>query len=198
MEWYEPEVQLLERKLRINPPPPHGIAFYGSSSVRLWETLHHDFPELPIYNLGFGGSTLAACVHFFERLVVPCKPGTLVFYAGDNDLGDGQPPQHVQRSFRHLKQQVRTHLGNTRFVFLSIKPSPARWALRERILRANALIQAELADWPNAQYVNLYHAMLGADGTPRPELFAADGLHLSPEGYRVWRDELRNGAYIVA
>ena len=68
----------------------------------------------------------------------------------------------------------------------ALSPSPARWPIRERIRQANQLVQAEFADWPSAHYIDIYPHMLGADGTPRPELFADDGLHLSAEGYRVW------------
>ena len=32
---------------------------------------------------------------------------------------------------------------------------------------------------------------LGADGEPRPELFIADGLHMSAEGYALWTTILK-------
>jgi len=32
--------------------------------------------------------------------------------------------------------------------------------------------------------------MLGADGRPRPELFRADSLHMTPAGYAIWREAL--------
>ncbi len=50
---------------------------------------------MPI-NLGFGGSTLAACAWFFDPIVAPVShPQTLILYAGDNDLGDGRHPEEV-------------------------------------------------------------------------------------------------------
>jgi lysophospholipase L1-like esterase len=33
--------------------------------------------------------------------------------------------------------------------------------------------------------------MLGEDGQPRPELFAADKLHLNQTGYRLWSSSVR-------
>jgi len=33
--------------------------------------------------------------------------------------------------------------------------------------------------------------MLGWDEKPRPELYAADGLHLSAQGYQLWTTLLR-------
>ena len=102
MHWYDNEVQQLETKIRQQPPADNRVVFYGSSSIRLWKTLADDFPEQNTLNLGFGGSTLAACAWFFERLVLPAKPKAIVFYAGDNDLGDSRLPEEVFLFFRAL------------------------------------------------------------------------------------------------
>jgi len=42
-----------------------------------------------------------------------------------------------------------------------------------------------LAARPNSDYVDVFGPMLGPDGRPHSELFAADGLHLSPTGYEL-------------
>lgn len=78
MTWYEDEVKSLEEKRSEYAYPPETI-FYGSSSIRLWETLSTDFSDYKPANLGFGGSTLAACVWFFDRLITPLKPRRIVF-----------------------------------------------------------------------------------------------------------------------
>jgi hypothetical protein len=131
VEWYEEEVQFMERAAAAGPGPIRPVAFYGSSSIRLWSSLADDLGDVRIVNLGFGGSTLAACAHFFERLVVPRRPASLVLYAGDNDLGDGRSARDVFGSFRALVDQLDARLGPIPFAFISIKPSPAR---RKQIL----------------------------------------------------------------
>jgi lysophospholipase L1-like esterase len=189
--WYEAEVRGLERTLRKpEPTPTPPIVFYGSSSIRLWSTLAEDLGDPRIVNLGFGGSTLAACAYFFERLVVPRKPCSLVVYAGDNDLGDGRSANEVVASFRELLGKVDALLGPIPFTFLSIKPSPARWNLIETIRAVNATIRTDLQARPNSTYIDIFDAMLGADGRPRAELFAEDGLHLSDPGYQVWAERI--------
>jgi hypothetical protein len=55
VQWYESEVRALERASEAvngNRPP----VFYGSSSIRLWDTLADDF-DPRVLNLGFGGAT---------------------------------------------------------------------------------------------------------------------------------------------
>ena len=39
----------------------------------------------------------------------------------------------------------------------------------------------------NAVFVDIATPMLSENGQPKPELFVPDGLHLSKEGYRIWK-----------
>jgi lysophospholipase L1-like esterase len=190
VEWYEDEVREMERAFEAEPGPSPSIVFYGSSSIRLWTTLAEDLGDPRIVNLGFGGSTMSACAHYFERLVVPRKPDSLVLYVGDNDFGTGRSVKGVVESFRTLLGKVDTHLGPIRFAFLSIKPSPALWPLIDRIRSANAQIREEIGKRPHSEYIDIFDPMLGPDGRPRRELYAEDGLHLSRAGYLAWRDKI--------
>ncbi len=65
MDWYESEVRELEKVTAARVLPNDPVVFYGSSTVRLWDTLARDMGDERAVNLGFGGSTLEACVHFF-------------------------------------------------------------------------------------------------------------------------------------
>ena len=189
-EWYEAEVRALERKRETEPVIEAPIVFYGSSSIRLWTTLKQDFPGMPAVNVGFGGSTLRACSYFFDRLVVPYRPKAIIVYAGDNDLGDGQTAEDVFVSYQMLWGKSRQFFGPISFSYISIKPSIARWAIDNRIRRANAMIHQEMEGRDSTYWIDIYEAMLGADGKPRRELYEADGLHLSPAGYRLWTERV--------
>jgi lysophospholipase L1-like esterase len=83
-------------------------------------------------------------------------------------------------------EKVRGALPETRLVFLSLNPSPSRWANIEKERRANELIQAYIATQPNMEFIDISTSMLGPDGLPRPELYIADRLHPSAEGYKLW------------
>jgi lysophospholipase L1-like esterase len=184
MEWYEAEVRELIARLAANPVAEPAVV-YGSSSIALWTTLAEDLKSERAVNAGFGGSTLEACALFFERIIPPLKPASLLVYAGDNDLGDGRSPDDVLASFRKLAAKVDSECGRIPFGFMSIKPSPARTDILENIRRANELVRAEIERLRGGFYVPLFDAML-ADGKPRPELFLGDGLHLGPAGYALW------------
>ncbi len=182
---FEQDVRILER--RHVGKLPGATVFYGSSSFRLWRGMSRDFAGHDVVNLGFGGARTAYCLHYFERLVEPSDPGALVFYAGDNDIGDGCLPEQLMSSFTAFYRRFRESYPAAKFTFVSIKPSPDRAAFLERIETANGLIRRFLSGEANTFYLNVYDSMLGTDGRPREELFGEDGLHMNRRGYALWR-----------
>lgn len=171
-------------------PAPGGILFLGSSSIRLWTTLAEDFPGLPVINRGFGGSTIPDSIRYADRIVLPYRPKTIVFYAGDNDIEAGHSPQRVLADFKALVRKVHAKLPRTRILFIAIKPSIARWSKIDRIAEANRLVEAYTRTDKRLGYIDIVAAMLGPDGKPRPELLREDGLHMTPPGYAIWRDKV--------
>ena len=191
MQWYEEEVQRLAQLPIAATTELPKVVFYGSSTFTHWLTLAQDFPQVQAVNLGFGGSTLAACAWFFERVVPRQQPTALVVYAGDNDLGDGRTPEEVVLFFEQLLAISKAQLGTIPLCFISIKPSPARLYLRDNIQYANACIQQRIAALgPPYYFLDLYPAMLDGQGNPQRALYEADGLHLSPAGYTLWQQAI--------
>ncbi|MBW4890548.1 GDSL family lipase [Mucilaginibacter sp. HMF5004] len=191
MVWYEDEVKRLEAERLAYTYNPETI-FYGSSSIRMWETLYSDFADFKPANLGFGGSTLAACVWYFDRLLLPLNPKQIVFYAGDNDLGDGRHPEEIFIFFQQMMARVQAAYGDIPFAYISVKPSIVRWNLNESIKYTNKLIAGELEKYPNGQYIDIYNSMLNTEGKPKNELFLNDGLHMSAKGYDLWKPAVLN------
>lgn len=188
--YFEEEVRKLERRSALSPVE-RPVLFYGSSSIRLWETLPAEFPEIPVLNHAFGGSELAECVRLFERLVTPYAPQSLVVYAGDNDLEHGWTPQAVTRSLETLIEKTRSQLGPIPLAYISIKPSPARAWLKANIFAANRLCQQLIERDDNQWFIDIEPDFLTPAGQPRPELFTADGLHMNERGYAIWREKLK-------
>jgi lysophospholipase L1-like esterase len=190
MQWYHEEIQRLAH-LPVEQTERSQVVFYGSSTFTRWVDLAKVFPQVQAINLGFGGSTLAACAWFFEQVVPRQRPTALLIYAGDNDLGDGRTPQEVVLFFEQLFARILARLGPIPVCFISIKPSPARLHLRESILFANTCIQRRIATLGTPySFLDIYPLMVDGQGDPRRNLFEADGLHLSPAGYAVWQQAI--------
>ncbi len=167
-------------------PQPRGIVFVGSSSIRMWNSLQEDFPSLHVVNRGFGGSQLADSVHFFDQLVRPHAPRTVVLYAGDNDLWSGKSPETVLADFQAFCAKVHESFPAARIAYIAIKPSPSRWKIREQMIRTNELIAAECARDSRRTFVDIFTPMLDANGQPRPEFYLEDMLHMNAAGYEIW------------
>jgi lysophospholipase L1-like esterase len=187
---FEPEIRAFEASDRAAMPAPGGIVFVGSSSIRKWTSLTGDFPDLPVLNRGFGGSTFPELDHYVSRLVLPYRPRTVVVYEGDNDLVSGRTPRQIADDYRTFVRLVRDSLPRARIVFVGIKPSPSRWRLAGAMREANRLVRDIVAGDSLQSFVDVFPPMLGADGRPRPELFVGDSLHMTPAGYAVWRAQI--------
>lgn len=199
MHWYEEDVQAAIAERQSCAYEPKTI-FYGSSSIRLWSKLYEDFEGFKPVNLGFGGSTLAACVWYFDQIVSPIRhPNTFILYAGDNDLGDGRHPEEVLIFFRELMLKLRERYADIPFYYISIKPSISRMEIIDEIIEANKLIEDEInAKTGNNYFVNIFDKMIGSDGKPIASYFEDDGLHLSRDGYIVWREIILNECLLSA
>jgi lysophospholipase L1-like esterase len=172
-------------------PPTGAVLFMGSSSIRLWDTLAQDLPEIPVINRGFGGSLIADNTLYINRIAVPYKPKIIVLYAGTNDLayGNKTPPQ-VFQDFQDFVSKIHAALPDTRIVYISINPSTARWKQEAEVLETNHLIEewifANNSKTEKLNFINSHSPLLTADGQAQPKLLRVDGLHLNTEGYKAW------------
>ncbi len=168
-----------------------GIVFIGSSSIARWENLAQSFPGLGVVNRGFGGSEMADSARYAMRVVVPHAPRMVVLYTGENDLNRGLTPDQVSADFARFYDIVHKAVPAARIVVIGLKPSLLRWKLRDAMHQTNRLIRTRCESNAGCVYVDPWPSMIGKDGTPRPELFVSDGLHMTPEGYKAWTQMLR-------
>jgi lysophospholipase L1-like esterase len=189
-EW-ETEIAAFEASDKTTPPPKEAILFVGSSSIRLWQSLAHDFPEHKVINRGFGGSHLADCALLVDRVVIPYRPKMVLLYAGDNDIAEGKTPEEVFADFKTFVEKVHVALPKSRIAYISIKPSITRWQLLDNIKATNRLIEGYAQKKKNLMFIDVFTPMLSPDREPRKELFVSDGLHLNAAGYELWASIIR-------
>jgi lysophospholipase L1-like esterase len=191
MFWFHPDLERLEnqiQELEYNPK----MIFYGSSTITLWNSLTTTFKEHHPINLGFGGSTLASCTWFFDRVFKNIKDiEAIVIYAGDNDLGDGRHPEEVILFLENLLLKIRTKYGNIKCTCISIKPSIVRSHLLESIHYTNKNIQKLMSKDDNFHFVNIYDVFIDKKGLPDSTYFEEDGLHFNTKGYNLLENVLK-------
>ena len=183
---FEPEIVGFEALDRDRPPPRGATLFVGSSSFRLWTTLGQDFAPHAVINRGFGGSTLRNIIDFGRRIVLPYAPARIVLFAGSNDIHAGASAATVFEDFKRFVAGVHEALPATRIAFVSITTSRSRFAEVETVRDANRRIQTFVAGDPRLAYIDVFSAMVDAEGKPRPELYLDDRLHPSRVAYEQW------------
>ncbi len=112
----------------------------------------------------------ADCVEYFDRLVVAYAPSVIIVYAGDNDLGDGGTPEQVLERLRAIVHRKRETLGPVPMAYVSIKISPARFALMHCIAYTNRIIERELQKRRRRLLRRYYPADGGAWSRPAARL----------------------------
>jgi lysophospholipase L1-like esterase len=183
------EVRGFQHEDSINTPPKRANLFIGSSSLRLWKTIHEDFEGHTVINRGFGGSTLPDVIRYVPEVVYPYNAREILIYCGENDFAasDTVTAAIVVERFRQLFTLIRKSQPKVPVVFISIKPSPSRAHLLSKMREANDAIRAFLATQKRTKFIDVYHLMITPDGKPREELFGPDRLHMNAQGYAIWR-----------
>jgi lysophospholipase L1-like esterase len=182
---WEPTIQKFEEQDKVSPPPKGEIVFTGASSIVRWN-LPEYFPTLKVINRGFGGSYMADAARYAPRIVVPLAPRIVVLYPGENDIAVGVTAETVGAGFDQFVKNIHGPLPRARIIAIGLKPTPVRWQFMDEMRKANVLIKARCEKETGCEYVNVEPEMLGADRKPRPELYVADGEHMTPAGYQIW------------
>ncbi len=173
----------------LKKPTLHSILFIGSSSFTKWQDVNDYFPEYTIINRGFGGSSLVDVIRYAYDIILPYQPKQVVIYCGENDLASSEniSPEEVLLRLKTLFNIIRTNLPDATIDYVSIKPSPVRASIQDRVKIANLEIKNFLKKQRNAGFIDIYDAMLDSNGKMREELYLSDRLHMKPEGYAIWK-----------
>jgi hypothetical protein len=182
---WEKNIAAFEEADKKSPPPKGGIEFIGASGITKWTTLKEDFPGLPVFNRGFGGSQIEDATYFADRIVIPYKPKTIVFQSGGNDINAGKSPDKVAKDFEAFVAKVRAALPDVRILFIEQAPSSKRWEQREKLQQLNKLVKDFIAKDKNLGFIPMWNEFIGSDGKPNDSLYVEDKLHNNAAGYKI-------------
>jgi lysophospholipase L1-like esterase len=188
-----PDIVAFKKIDSAQKPALNSILLIGSSSFTKWQDVHAYFPEYTMLNRGFGGSTLVDVIRYAYDIILPYQPKQVLIYCGENDLASQEniSPEEVLLRVKTLFHIIRTNLPDATIDYVSIKPSPVRASIQDRVKIANKLIKAYFKKQKHAGFIDIYDAMLDADGKMREELYLGDRLHMKPEGYTIWQTAIK-------
>lgn len=150
-----------------------------------------------VVNRGIVGDDLPG-IEARLHLILPQRPARIVLMAGINDVSHGLSVDSITSRMRHLLQRIRRESPSTQLYLQSLLPineSFGRYSrLKGRTARVDSLsrrLEALSQEVEGVRFVPLFsHFCHSSEPVLRPEL-TSDGLHLKPEGYRIWARELK-------
>ncbi|MFI5453179.1 GDSL-type esterase/lipase family protein [Pedobacter sp. UC225_61] len=137
-----------------------------------------------------------------ERLqdVIDGKPKKVFILIGINDVSRNIPDSVILGNYKKIIERIRKGSKKTQIYFNTLLPVNSsfekfknHYGKDEHILWLNSEIRKLAAK--KVTIIDLYPQFLDKDNHLRAEL-TKDGLHLIPEGYKVWADFLNANGYL--
>lgn len=169
----------------VAPPMNGGVAFAGDSETdsARWSEF---FPEVRVRNFGISGDTTVGLKHRISQ-VVAAKPTKVFLQIGTNDVEFGRyTPAGIAANIGDCIDALRSGLPGVTVYVESLLPRQPQYD--DKVRAVNALIKAE-ADKRGLVFIDIY-TPFAKDGRLDPSL-TPDDLHLSGQGYLIWRDIIR-------
>jgi len=174
------------KKYEVEKVETGQVVLYGSSSFALWDTYVKDLAPIKVINRGFGGSTAAEAVYYFDRVIVPLRPKVIFYYEGENDLAAGFTVDSTYSNYLKMTELVKKKLPGTKLVALSVKHSPSGKHIRDLQKAYNGMVRGKAYKNKDLGYVDITHLQFRPDGSIDPSMFKRDSLHVSNLAYKKW------------
>jgi lysophospholipase L1-like esterase len=186
------------------------ITFVGDSDIDRWPNdLLPSIEKAEVTVHGSSGATLRQILPTVEACLCGNRADRLVLVvcAGENDIGDSIPLPESEQSLKRLLEITfnRPDADNTHLIFLGPKFEP--WlhddpqSRKQYVQMARAFERCcrDFTRSSNVTFVdclgmfcgesgNQPGAVLGGRAVADPRYFHSDQLHLSADGYRIWKD----------
>jgi len=164
----------------------------GSSSVRLWDSIHTDLAPFQVMQRGYGGAKLTDFNHYAERIIKPHSfKAILIFVANDITGGEfDRNPREVFQLYKTLVKQIGERNPHTPVFWIEVTPTPSRWSAIGEIRKSGELIRSYCDRKQDLYYLDTYEVFMNQDGEPDPGYFRQDMLHLNWKGYLLWSETI--------
>lgn len=176
---------------------PIDVLLIGDSITQQWGShWARHFPALRTINIGIGGDKTQNVLWRLDHGgVAGLEPKVCVLLVGNNNMFF-TPETGVKAAALGVKaclDNLRERFPGARVVVVKIFPAhgPGN-RFYEDIRRTNTALDAlQLTADPKVMVLDMTAELVVADGTLRPELYTADGIHLAAGGYDVYAARLR-------
>lgn len=181
------------------------VLFLGDSITDAWGGEGHrenapgasifkeEFEPLGAANFGIGGDRTQ---HVLWRLqngeFDDIKPKVVMLMIGTNNSnGNDNTAEEIADGVKAIVKEIHTRSPETKVLLLAVFPRGEKPnAQREKIAQVNEIISKLDDEGKTVKYLDIGDQFLEEDGT-LPKEIMPDFLHLSPAGYRIWADAVK-------
>ena len=103
-------------------------------------------------------------------MITNYSPEIVFIYEGDNDIAYGKNPREVFKDVITLVEKLKYDLPDTKVVFISAKPSIARWNLKKQYNRLNKKISKLCEKSDGFKFADTWGIMLDENGSVYQEI----------------------------
>ena len=191
---WESEIAVLDSLNLVEKSDAGTLLVTGSSSVRLWDSIHLDLLPYQVMQRGYGGAKLLDYNYYAERIIKPQQFKAIVIFVANDIAGEETDisPKEVYRLFTKLVKQVRKRNPNTPLCWIEVTPTPKRWHVSEQIREASGYIQDYCDRNEDLHFIGTFNHFITPGGLPDSTLFREDMLHLNRDGYQKWAGIIKN------
>jgi len=190
-------IELVE-KFKAEPKSKKEFIFLGNSI-----TAGTDWSKLlglpQAINRGISGDITFGVLERLQE-VIDRKPAKLFILIGINDISRNIPDSIILHNYKTMIERVRKGSKRTHIYFTTLLPVNSsfekfknHYGKDNHILWLNDEIRKFTSQYVTV--IDLYPVFVDDNKRLKAEL-TKDGLHLIPEGYKVWADYLRANDYL--
>lgn len=187
----------LTEKFNTEPITKNDIIFLGNSITAggNWAKLLN-LPNAK--NRGISGDITFGVLERLQE-IIDRKPSKVFILIGTNDIAKRIPDSLILRNLKSIVKRMREGTKKTKIYFYTILPEnntfPKRQAFDKEphVVYLNSEIKKFTAK--NVTVIDLYAHFIDSEKKLKKEL-TTDGLHLNPEGYKIWANLLLEGGYL--
>lgn len=175
------------------------ILFYGNSYFAFWGT---DGPEKMLegisdikpvtLNHGFGGATSAELLYYYDRLIKPYEPSTIIWTEGANDFGQGYTVSEALGYAERLFERARKDFEGIRLIFLTSIEVPKQTVQDIEKAREYSFRLFEYSKTHDKCTCIDLNPFFYRNGKEFDDIFREDNVHLTDKGYKKFEEFLKN------
>jgi lysophospholipase L1-like esterase len=168
------------------------VVFAGDSLTGNWGGLEKAFPKLNVANRGIGGDVSRGLLFRFQEDVLDLHPKAVVILIGSNDLSAKQDTTDTISNIAAILEMAERQDAALPIILCQIPPraSPEAPVDLSEVQGLNARIARLAEGRKQVTVLDLFGRFAKPDGSPDPQYFKPDELHLADPGYNKWRETL--------